>query len=246
MLMVCNHQSSCTRISEGPAGVLWAYEAWNKRMWFIRVFAYGYCKGTLSIALRSIQIHTDMRGGFAAHQTRKHADNFEAPIRPHKANMEMKSGIAKDQRGNCILWVLLSPWKPRTIMACDICSAWLKIFWKTRRIYMTNTSTFSRRVKCCQSILRERIPSATLRTSSKIRLMNLKESIRVRTISATGTSRWTRGSRNQRNADASCSGGVVDKQRLALCRTVKVRHADVLATESPFLVICKGPSLKNI
>uniref|UniRef100_A0A7C9E6R7 Uncharacterized protein n=1 Tax=Opuntia streptacantha TaxID=393608 RepID=A0A7C9E6R7_OPUST len=111
---------------------------------------------------------------------------------------------------------------------------------------MTSTSTFSRRVKCLQSTLRDRIPSATFRTSSKIRLMNLKESISVRMISATGTLRCTKGSRNQRNADASCSGGVVDKQRLALCRIVKVRQADVLATESPFLVICKGPSLKII
>lgn len=62
-------------------------------------------------------------------------------------------------------------------------------------------------------------------TSSKIRFMNLKESIRVREISATGTPKRAKGSRNHRKPDASCSGGVVDKQRLALCKIChKNRH----------------------
>ena len=134
-------------------------------------------------------------------------------------------------------------------------------------------------------------------TSSKTRLINLNDSNKVRITSSTGTPRCVKGSINHLKADASCSGVVVAKQRLALwkisCKqrvrllrivnptilriinrkifhvlenessqkyilkklwgrreylartkelTVKVRHADVLPTDNPFLVSCKGPN----
>lgn len=53
-------------------------------------------------------------------------------------------------------------------------------------------------------------------TSSKTRFMNLKESISVRMISATGTPNFASGSIYHRNAAASCSGVVVVRQRLEL------------------------------
>lgn len=53
-------------------------------------------------------------------------------------------------------------------------------------------------------------------TSSKTRLMNLKESSRVSIISDTGTPTRAKGTINHRSADASCSGGVVVRHRLAL------------------------------
>lgn len=53
-------------------------------------------------------------------------------------------------------------------------------------------------------------------TSSKTRLMNLKDSRRVRMTSATGKPRNPRGWRNHRRANASCSGVVLVRQRLAL------------------------------
>lgn len=56
-------------------------------------------------------------------------------------------------------------------------------------------------------------------TSSNTRLTNLKESKRVSVISATGTPKYPKGSINQRIANASCSGAVVVRQRLALWKT---------------------------
>lgn len=56
-------------------------------------------------------------------------------------------------------------------------------------------------------------------TSSNTRLTNLKESKSVRVISATGTPKNAKGSINQRMANASCSGAVVVRQRLALWKT---------------------------
>ena len=54
--------------------------------------------------------------------------------------------------------------------------------------------------------------------------MNLSESIRVRTISATGTPIYVKGSINHRKANASCSGGVVVRQRLALWKTFHINR----------------------
>lgn len=59
----------------------------------------------------------------------------------------------------------------------------------------------------------------TLLSSSNTKLMNLNDNIRVRIISATGTPIWVKGSINHRKADASCSGVVVVRQRLALWKT---------------------------
>lgn len=53
-------------------------------------------------------------------------------------------------------------------------------------------------------------------TSSKTRLINLSDSKRVSTISDTEIPMYLKGSINHRNADASCSGVVVVRQRLAL------------------------------
>lgn len=60
--------------------------------------------------------------------------------------------------------------------------------------------------------------------------MNLSESIRVRTISSTGTPIGAKGSKNHRNPEASCSGGVVDKQRLALCKICHNNRHSLLRT----------------
>jgi hypothetical protein len=61
-------------------------------------------------------------------------------------------------------------------------------------------------------------------TSSNTRLMNLNESMRVRITSATGTPIYFKGSINHRKANASCSGVVVDRQRLALWKTFQKKH----------------------
>lgn len=53
-------------------------------------------------------------------------------------------------------------------------------------------------------------------TSSKTIWINLKESKSVRIISSTGTPTYVRGIKYHLNANASCSGGVVVRQRLAL------------------------------
>lgn len=150
-------------------------------------------------------------------QTRMVSDRTAAPIKPKRENKEMISSIPMDDfKRRYIRWLLLSPRKPLTIIACDICSAWLNIFLKIRRMYMKKMSTVSNVVNCCQFILRATIPSAAFRTSSNTRLMNLKESKSVSIISDTGTPILAKGSINHRKADASCSGVVVVKQRLAL------------------------------
>jgi hypothetical protein len=64
-----------------------------------------------------------------------------------------------------------------------------------------------------------KLKSTNSHTSSNTRLMNLNESMSVRIISATGTPRCVRGSINHRKANASSSGVVVVRHRLALWNT---------------------------
>lgn len=65
-------------------------------------------------------------------------------------------------------------------------------------------------------------------TSSNTRLTNLNESMRVRIISATGTPIRVKGSINHRNPNASCSGVVVVRQRLALWKTFQKKRELIL------------------
>lgn len=61
--------------------------------------------------------------------------------------------------------------------------------------------------------------------------MNLNESMRVRITSATGTPIYFKGSINHRKANASCSGVVVDRQRLALWKTFQ-KKAYIMSFEA--------------
>lgn len=109
-------------------------------------------------------------------------------------------------------------------------------------------STVSIVASCFQFILRDTIPNATIRTyhnftqfmirfflitnlknsihltSSKTKLINLNDRRRVRITSATGTPTYTKGFINHCKANASCSGVVVVKQRLALWKIYNQNH----------------------
>lgn len=65
-------------------------------------------------------------------------------------------------------------------------------------------------------------------TSSKTRLINLKDRSNVRMISATGTPIRANGPMNHCKADASCSGVVVAKQRLALCKIFMQNRRNII------------------
>lgn len=67
--------------------------------------------------------------------------------------------------------------------------------------------------------------------------MNLNESKRVSTISATGTPMYVRGSINHRKANASCSGVVVARQRLELWKIFhKNRNLNLRIIKSSFVL----------
>lgn len=68
--------------------------------------------------------------------------------------------------------------------------------------------------------------------------MNLNESMSVRIISATGTPRFAKGSINHRKANASSSGVVVVRQRLALWKTFHKKWALVLRIMKISYSIC--------
>lgn len=164
-------------------------------------------------------------------------------MRPTRQEKETIFAIFLDEPADNKTWCeRQSPRKPLTIIAWLICAAWLYIFLKIRRIYVKKTSMVSRVVNCCHCILRDTIPRATLRTSSNTRLINLNDRRRVRMISATGTPRFAKGRIYHCKANASCSEVVVVRQRLALWKIVKVKHAAVLAADKPFLVSCNGPN----
>lgn len=67
-----------------------------------------------------------------------------------------------------------------------------------------------------QLTIKSAITELTNLTSSNTRLMNLNESKRVKMTSDTGTPICAKGRMNHWKANASCSGVVVVKQRLAL------------------------------
>lgn len=75
--------------------------------------------------------------------------------------------------------------------------------------------------------------------------MNLNDNIRVRTMSATGTPIHVKGSINHRKANASCSGVVVVRQRLALWKTFyKNKHS--YQNKQMLVSIFKGKTPRSI